>query len=177
MTAERTDVAHLVTRLDLPYTSAEAAARLSPFVARDKRSASADGRPLRGELSRNGFRVAAATSYRSSFSAWSEGTFTSIPGGCRLEYRTGTSAWSFLGIVFWFAMLFVIGYQRLDPQDAWWQLLTRNPDAGMLGLMLLFGVLIVGIGYALARRESITIDETLRKALLSDSLARDESRP
>ena len=165
-----------MTRLDLPYSSAEAAARLSPFVARDKRSASAGDRPLRGDVSSDGFRLAAATSYRSSFSAWSEGTFTSIPGGCRLQYRTGTSAWSFLGIVFWFAMLFVIGHQRLDPQHAWWQLLTRSPDARNLGLMMLFGVLIVGIGYALARRESITIEETLRKALLSELPAYDESK-
>ena len=138
--------------------------------------APADGRPLRGEVSPDGFRLAATTSYRSSFSAWSEGTFTSIPGGCRLQYRTGTSAWSFLGIVFWFAILFVIAYQRLDPPYAWWQLLTRSPDARNLGLMMLFGVLIVGIGYALARRESITIEETLQKALLSDLPPRDQSK-
>jgi hypothetical protein len=73
-------------------------------------------------------------------------------------------------------MLFVIGYQHLDPQYAWWQLLTRSRDGRILGLMMLFGVLIVAIGYWLARRESITIEETLRQALLSDSPVREESK-
>ena len=154
--------------LDLPYSPSEAVTRLAPFVARGDKSSRDTDRPLRGDLSSDGFRLGAVTSYQSSFSAWTEGTFTPIPGGCRMEYRTGTSAWSFLFTVVWFGLVLGFQYQRRDPQYAWWEMLTRGPDLRHLWFMLGCGVMLVVIGYGLAANEARTIDTTLRRALAGE---------
>jgi hypothetical protein len=154
--------------LDLPYSPAEATARLAQFVARSDKSSRDTNRPLRGEVSPKGFRLGAVTSYQSSFSAWAEGTFTPTPDGCRLEYRTGTSAWSFLFMLVWFGMLLAFQYSRRDPRYPWWEMLTHGPDLGHLWFMLAFGVIFVAVGYGLAAKEVRTIDVTLRRALAAE---------
>ena len=155
--------------LDLPYSPADAVTRLAPFVAPGDKSSRDTDLPLRGEVSPKGFRLGAVTSYASSFSAWSEGTFTPIPGGCRLEYRTGTSGWAFLFMLAWFGLVLAFQYQRRDPQYAWWAMLTRGPGVGHLWFMLACGVMLVVIGYGLAAKQARTIDATLRRALTGDS--------
>lgn len=155
--------------IELPYDVAEAVNRLRPLVippSRQRNLTSGDKAPLVGEVGLHGIHVKANTSYRSSFAAEGHGVFTRAEGGrCRLELQVGISFLPLLFMVFWFAMLFVLGYQRLPGGYGWWQILTVAPDAGYFALMLAGGVAVCGVGLFLSRSEASQIEDAIRAGL------------
>ena len=155
--------------IELPYDVAEAVSRLRPLVippSRQRDLTSGDKAPLVGEVGLQGIHVRANTSYRSSFAAEGHGLFTRVDGGrCRLELQVGVSFLPLLFMVFWFAMVIVIGHRQLPADYAWWQMLTTAPDAGHLALMLGGGVTLCGVGLFLSRSEASQIEDAIRGGL------------
>jgi hypothetical protein len=154
--------------IDLPYSSAEAYARLQRVTApRDllgRADRAFDRLPLVGEVERTRFVVKPNVGYGNGFGALCRGELIDMPTGCRLRVQVGPPGWSLGFLVFWFGMVVYIGRDQL-PAGAPWSALLSGPGSGQFLLMLGGGVMVATVGLGLAYSEAAQIRAALARAL------------
>jgi hypothetical protein len=112
-------------------------------------------RPLRGSVSGAQFAVKLRTRYRNAFALVLEGTVEPTPSGARLVGTFRPHAWALLGALLWLWGVLLLGYRALR--------LGHPDDAVFAAAMLLGGILIIGLGFSLARSTMRPLAAELRR--------------